>query len=288
MKIVHIINPFQSHPSSDLFFAQEVTFETIRKAKNAAINRVDVDVCCVTYPEDAHVIPSDFIPIPFLKEAVTDKATFKQPRKLPLIAEILHLAIQYREANFYIYSNIDISLYPDFYLQIVKWLSNGYDTLIINRRRIPALYNSLNDLDLILMQHGKSHPGFDCFVFHQSLFPKFYFADVCIGVPFFEITFSQNLFAYSNKFLWLRDGNQTFHIGMEIFKRRQPKEYIQYNRAQYYRVIDKIWPDMSIHKIPFSEESLFVRFLKWGLHPCFPIRLMMMLQLKDWGIYHRK
>ena len=288
MRIAHIINPFQPDESSDLFFAQQVTFETIRKAKREALGIVDVDVCCVSYPEDQHIIPSDFISMPFLKESVTDKAYFQKPRKLPLIAEILDVVFQRTDAEFYIYSNIDISLYPNFYLHIVDTLNQGYDAMIINRRRIPALYHSLNDLDLILKQQGKSHPGFDCFVFHKSLLSKLYLADICIGVPFFEISFSQNLFAFSKKFLWLKDGNQTFHIGMEIFMRRQPSEYLDYNRSQYYRVINKLWPDMSIHKIPFAEKSFFVRFFKWALHPCFPICLMMMLQLRDWGIYQRK
>lgn len=288
MKIAHIINPFQPPLSSDLYFAQQVTFETIRRARKEAFGVVEVEVCCVTYPEDQSVVPNDFTALPYLQQSVLNKSSFRVPRKLPLIAEILEVAFQQVESDFYIYSNIDISLYPDFYLKLYQYLNQGYDALLINRRRIKPVYHSLDDLDLILQQPGKSHPGFDCFVFHRSLYSKFYLADVCIGVPFFEISFSQNLFAYSKNLYWLRDINHTFHIGMEIFKRRQPKEYVAYNRQQYYHVIYKILPDLDIHKIPFSDNSLLVRFFKWGIHPCFPIRLMMILQLKAWGIAYRK
>lgn len=288
MKIAHIINPFQPPLSSDLHFAQQVTFETIRRAKKEASGTMDIEVCCVTYPEDISVIPNDFTALPYLQQSVLDKCSFNVPRKLPLIAEILNVAFQRIEADFYIYSNIDISLYPDFYLKLHAYLNQGYDALMINRRRIQPLYHSLDDLDLILQQRGKSHPGFDCFVFHHSLYSKFYLADVCIGVPFFEISFSQNLFAYSTNLYWLKDINHTFHIGMEIFKRRQPKEYVDYNRKQYYQVIRKIFPDLDIYKIPYSGHPLLIRFFKWGIHPCFPIRLMMALQLKAWGIAYCK
>lgn len=284
MKIAHIINTFQPDASSDLHFAQKVTLETIRKAKREALGTVDVDVCCVSYPEDKQVIPTDFIAMPYLKESVLDKANFVYPRKLPLIAEILNVVFQRIEADFYIYSNIDISLYPDFYLQVSNYLNKGYDALIINRRRIPLIYHSIDDLNSIYKQNGKKHPGFDCFVFHKSIFSKFFLGDICIGVPFFEISFSQNLFAFSNRLLWIKDGKQTFHIGMEIFMRRQPKEYIKYNRSQYYQIIQRIWPYLSIRKIPFYNNFLPLRFIKWGLHPCFPIRLMIYLQLKDWNI----
>jgi hypothetical protein len=285
---VHIINPFQPPQSSDLHFAQQVTFETIRRSKKAAYGIVDVAVCCVTYPEDLSVIPNDFTALPYLQLSVLDKGSFKTPRKLPLIAEILNVAFQHVEADFYIYSNIDISLYPDFYVKLHTYLNQGYDALLINRRRIKPLYHSLHDLDLILQQPGKSHPGFDCFVFHRSLYSKLYLADICIGVPFFEISFSQNLFAYAKNLYWLRSIDHTFHIGMEIFKHRQPKEYVKYNREQYYQVIKKIFSDLDINKIPFSDHSLLVRFFKWGIHPCFPIRLMTELQLKAWGINYRK
>lgn len=288
MKIAHIINPFQPVSTSDLCFAQQVTFETIRRARKEAFGVVDVEVCCVTYPEDQTIVPNDFTALPYLQLSVLNKGSFNVPRKLPLISEILDVAFQRVEADYYIYSNIDISLYPDFYLKLYAYLNQGYDALIINRRRIQPVYHSLDDLDLILQQPGKSHPGFDCFVFHRSLYSKFYLADVCIGVPFFEISFSQNLFAYSKNLYWLRDVNHTFHIGMEIFKRRQPKEYVDYNREQYYQVIHKIFSDLDIHKIPFSDYPLLVRFFKWGIHPCFPIRLMALLQLKAWGITYRK
>ncbi|MCX7744768.1 MAG: hypothetical protein N2167_09435 [Flavobacteriales bacterium] len=288
MRIAHIINPFQPPSSSDLNFAQQVTFETIRKARKEASGIVDIEVCCVTYPEDQQIIPNDFVALPYLQQSVLNKCSFKVPRKLPLIAEILNVAYHRVEADFYIYSNIDISLYPNFYLKLHAYLNQGYDALIINRRRIKPLYHSLDDLDLILQQPGKSHPGFDCFVFHRSLYSKFFLGDVCIGVPFFEISFSQNLFAYSKKLNWLQDIDHTFHIGMEIFKRRQPKEYVAYNREQYYLVINKIFPDLEIQNIPFSDSPILVRFFKWGIHPCFPIRLMLLLQLKAWGIDYRK
>jgi hypothetical protein len=136
-------------------------------------------------------------------------------------------------------------------------------------------------LNLIYKEHGRKHPGFDCFVFHRCLFPKFKLDGICIGVPFFEISFSQNLFALSGNFKLFEDEILTFHIGMEIFKKRTPDEYFQYNKKQFWKLIKQLEPFTDIHKLPFSNQFVINRIIKYGLHPCFPIRYILQLELKN-------
>ncbi|MBE2246608.1 MAG: hypothetical protein IAE67_05075 [Candidatus Competibacteraceae bacterium] len=282
IKIAHIINPFKPLKNSDLQYAQHITFESIRRAKGQVQDNINIQVLCACYQEDKDIIPSDFEKLPHLTESVLDFQQFKHPRKLPIIREILEKAFQYSNADYFIYTNIDISLYPNFYTQIIEHLENGHDALIINRRRIPVIHTRVEDIEKIYLQTGKSHPGFDCFVFHKSLIPQFFLSNICVGVPFFEISFSQNLFCYAQSLLWIQDGNQTFHIGMEIFKKRQPRTYFKYNKYEWRKVESKLYKDMSLKKIPYAEQCIIQRFIKWGFHPCFPIRLMIRLQWKQW------
>lgn len=280
--IAHIINPFNPPEHSDLAFVQPITLETIRRAKANLNSNTKLDILCACYPEDQNIIPNDFITLPFLTESVLNKHPFNKPRKLPLIQEILNKAFHASSSDYFIFTNIDISLYPSFYNQVLQHIQNGHDVLIINRRRIPVIYTKIEDLNKIYEQDGKSHPGFDCFVFHRSLIPKLDLGGICIGVPFFEISFSQNLFCYAKNLLWIKDGQQTFHIGMEIFKRRQPSEYYRYNRKQWQLIEKRLSPNMRIDKIPYADKNIIQRFLYWGLHPCFPIRLMLRLQWRKW------
>jgi hypothetical protein len=48
----HIINPVIVEPTSDLYVAQPVTFETMRIARDFATGQVAVKLLTTQYPED--------------------------------------------------------------------------------------------------------------------------------------------------------------------------------------------------------------------------------------------
>ena len=60
MKFTHIINPVKVSEASDLFVAQPVTFETMRRAKQFAGNEIEVNLITTQYPEDHSIIPEFF------------------------------------------------------------------------------------------------------------------------------------------------------------------------------------------------------------------------------------
>jgi hypothetical protein len=281
-KIAHIINPFIASPDSDLRYAQPITFESIRRAAENAVNEMDIELLAASYEEDESIIPAFFRKTGFLERSVLDKNNFSKKIKLPLIADILSKAFHESTADYIIYSNVDIGLYPDFYQKLNKWINDGHDALIINRKRIPPLYTSVNDLDKIYKQEGKSHPGFDCFVFHRSLYNKIQLEGICIGVPFIEITFSQNLFHLAKNFRLIGSAEHTFHIGMEIFKNRAPKEYFNYNKKEFRKAISKLDSILKVENLPYYHLWLPIRIVKWGLHPCIPIKLALKLQWRKW------
>jgi len=239
---------------------------------------MEIELIAATYPEDEKIVPEYFKKTSFLKESVLDHGDFHQRIKLPLIREILEKAVNENLADFIIYSNVDVGLYPDFYIRLAKLLDQGHDALIINRKRIEPLFTDVKDLDKIFQQDGKSHPGFDCFVFHRSIFSTMELGNISIGVPFIEISFSQNLFHLARSFKLIETDNYTFHIGMEIFKKRAPKEYFEYNKKEFRKLIKKLDPVLKSKNLPYSDRWLFSRLIKQGLHPCIPIKLALKLE----------
>ncbi len=248
------------------------------QAKQNVRGILEVELLSAHFEEDASVAPSEFKRTKALDRSVLSRHSFQKPIRLPLISDILQRLYEESEAAYLIYSNVDIGLYPGFYSRVNELINEGYDAFIINRRRLEAIYNAPSQLPDIYMDEGKSHPGFDCFVFHRSLFPKLKLEGICIGVPFIEIAFSQNLFALAKRFTLIEDERLTFHIGMEIFKKRAPEEYVLYNRTQFWNLVPHLLKDMDLRKFPYAGSIWPVRLVRWGLHSCIPIRLVLKLE----------
>lgn len=280
LSIAHIVNPFKSRHDSDLYMAQPITFQSMINAREKAKGRVEVELLSAQFVEDSGVAPAALRQTKHLQRSVIDKHEFTTEVKLPLLHDILKRLYDESQAEYLIYTNVDIGLYPDFYLKVTDIIEQGHDAFIINRRRLPARFTSVSQLEEIYNEKGKKHPGFDCFVFHRSLFPKFKLDGICIGVPFIEISFSQNLFALAKNFRLYEDEILTFHIGMEIFKKRMPREYFRYNRRQFHNLEKQLLRVMDLKKFPFYDKPFLIRFIKWGLHPCIPIRLALKLWVR--------
>ena len=199
--------------------------------------------------------------------------------KLPLISDILSRLYEESDADYFIYTNVDIGLYPDFYLKVNSFIDQGLDAFIINRRRLPENVGESNKLNDIFQLKGKTHPGFDCFVFKRSLLPQFKLENICIGVPFIGITLSQNIFALAEKYKIFTDEILTFHLGEEIYKKRAPKEYFRFNQNEFWKAMSGPLQDsLSSKKLPYYHLPRLKRLVKYGMHPCFPIRLILKLE----------
>lgn len=277
-RVAHIINPFVADPSSDLYTAQPITFESMLQARQHVKGIMEVELLAAHFEEDTSVVPSGFQKAKALDRSVLSRHTFQKPVRLPLISDILQRLYEGSDADYLIYSNVDIGLYPGFYTRVNELIHEGYDAFIINRRRLEARYAEPSQLPDIYRDEGRRHPGFDCFVFHRSLFPKLKLEGICIGVPFIEIAFSQNLFALAKRFTLIENEQLTFHIGMEIFKKRAPNEYVAYNQTQFWNLVPQLFADMDLKKFPYARHIWPVRLIRWGLHPCIPIRLVMKLE----------
>jgi len=265
MKIAHVINIFKPDYKSQLFTAQPITLESMRVAKESAQANAEINLYSAHYSEDDGAVPPFFKKTQRLTKTVTDLKTFKKPKKLPLIAEILQNLYDSTDADYLIYTNNDIILLPHFYDTVYSIIEKGYDAFIINRRRISDIYEKVEELPLIYAETGKKHPGFDCFVFKREIFPKMHLQNICIGVPFIGVTLAHNLFCFAQKFKLFDNLHVTTHLGMDVMAPRN--EYYWHNRKAFNENKKKLHPHFDITKFPYAEKSFFCRYYKWGTNP---------------------
>ncbi|MBN1464393.1 hypothetical protein JXA02_01435 [candidate division KSB1 bacterium] len=244
-KIGHIINPVIVPPSSDLYIAQPITFASMKVAKEKAAGQLDIQLFSAQFKEDIPLIPPYFTRTPDLERSILDFGRFSKNKKLPLIQDILDRLYQNSDAEFFIYTNVDIALQPHFYLEVNHLLDRGYDAFVINRRTISSAYKSVTELPMMYKDPGKMHPGYDCFIFKRELYPKFKLGRVVIGTNRIGLTLITNLISYSQKMKIFRDLHLTFHIGEERSWRDSIfDDYIQFNLAEYLAISKMIRADI--------------------------------------------
>ena len=94
------------------------------------------------------MIPDGFVRTADLERSVMDVGTFETYRRLPLLTDLLARAHESSEADWLIFTNVDISPMPYFYVAVSEWLARGHDALVINRRTISGEWGEVDDIPL--------------------------------------------------------------------------------------------------------------------------------------------
>jgi len=213
-KFAHVVNPVKVAPSSDLYIAQPITFESMRIAQQlAATFSIPVELCAVNFPEDDEIVPKFFEYCSHLERSVLDVGKFAIPRKLPLIKDILDRAIATTQAEFIIYTNVDIAVVPHFYLSLATIAEEGWDAFMITRRTLSKAYTSPAQLWRMYADPGEGHPGNDCFVFRRETYARYQLGDACVGARGFAKVLGLNLIVHAQRFQHFKELHLTFHIG---------------------------------------------------------------------------
>jgi len=263
--IAHVVNPYLAPVGSDAERIQSVTLRSLADAVSFCHDE-RVDVLAAVFEEDVAAVPSGVRLTSFLERSVLDHGSFTREVRYPLIAEVLQRAFDASEADFIIYTNMDIIVQPFFYRAVTQLLRDGTDAVIINRRRIADLGQTADDLPMILAEVGRSHPGFDCFVIHRALIPRLQLEDICLGVPFVEASLLYNLLAFAKNCVIRPVLHLTTHLGLEVMPDRDT-EYHRHNKERFEHVLPSLKPLLVGKKLPYSELGLFERTLKRGLNP---------------------
>jgi hypothetical protein len=280
LNIAHIINPVNAPQGTELHQVQPMVFRSMQVAQ-AHANEATVCLLAVCFPEDETIVPPYFTLLPFLTRSVLNVEEIQATKKLPFIKDILEALAANTDAEYLIYTNADIILQPYFYQAVTSYVQQGHDALIINRRRIAPIYDSLDQLPLIWAQTGNPHPGYDCFVFHRSLLDKFVLGDVILGTPFIEATLAHNVFAHSQNYLLLDHHHLTAHLGMEVMPKRNEELYWHNRNAFFKTVLPALKPYLSDQKLPYASDSWLGKQVRRVLNPAIFTSLSVELEGKS-------
>ena len=250
LSLAHIVNPVIVPESSDLFVAQPITFETMRRARAAARDVADVALLSAQFPEDRPLVPDDFVATSDLERSALDLGDFEIPRKLPLVKDILDRLYEHApHADFLVYTNVDIALMPHFYTAVERYIDRGLDALVINRRTISAEHQEIDALPLMYAQVGKPHSGYDCFVFRRDLYPRFELGNVFIGAPHVGNVLRINLLCNADHFKRFKNLHLTFHLGNDqIWRSGKYDDYAERNLAEFEQILAHYAPCLDSFK----------------------------------------
>jgi hypothetical protein len=260
MKLVHIINPVKVGPTSDLYSAQPVTFETMRRAKSfAELSGIEVELWTTQFEEDREIIPGYFQKTSDLTRSVLDFGTFKKHRKLPLIADILNKAVEVASnSDFIIYTNADIAVLPYFYTFIANQIQRGVDAMVINRRTIQSA-DAYSSIEEMYADFGKVHPGFDCFIMRSSIARDSDLSKVCIGTTRIGLALIANLIMNSYRFELYSDSHVTFHLGEDKpWTDGSFHDYVEHNERHVIEILKRF---SSVDEGKFSSSLVYPYFV---------------------------
>lgn len=279
--ILHIINPVKVSETSDLFFAQPITFESLKNAKKYAKFSESITLATTQFEEDKTIIPEGFLQLSNLQRSILDLNSKFKGKKLPLIVDILNKSKEFVLCDYIVYTNMDIGVLPQFYDVLYSYISQGHDAVVVNRRRVSSKFKNVEDLPLIYSELGDSHPGFDCFLFKKELLEKFIFEDICIGIPFLEVSFLHNLFSFAEKPQFVPDIHLTFHLGMEVMPPVNQDLY-WHNRTVFFEKINpKLKSKYDLKKFPYGQLPFPNRAFKWIFNPSIFTRTYIELEGKS-------
>ena len=252
----HIVNVVAAGRASDLMMAQPITFESMRVARAFTGQPEKVTLLTAQFVEDRAVVPEDFTATPDLERSILDLGTFQKPRRLPLLRDILGRAVEHSDAEYVIYTNVDIALLPQFYLAVDRLIDAGWDALVINRRTIDDAHTQVADLPLMQAKVGQKHPGHDCFVFRRDAFAKYDLGEVCIGMAWVAKPLLLNMAYCAERFRICEDLHLTFHVG-DPRPWQDPAfvDYRRHNRGEFYRARDRLVAKLGLLKDRLAEGS---------------------------------
>ena len=226
MKIAHIVNVTEiddSKKASYLHIAQPLTLKSMSIAKKTANGIVDIDLVAIKHKGENVNIPDEFKIAPDIEKYAWEYIPALKnilPRKpLPRLVDIISGLYSVSDAEYLIYTNLDIGLFSNFYKEIKAIIDSGFDAFCINRIDLPKKHNGIlldvNNMELIPKVPGHKHIGIDCFVFRRKIVPHLDLGNVYIGFPPVGMVLKTQIEKHSGNFEWFKDRVMTYHIGKD-------------------------------------------------------------------------
>ena len=216
---------------------QKVTYAAMARARrecqlSGSMHAPEVEFLAAIYPEDREYASAYFDRFVMLQRTASDLRTFARPRLLPPLFDILELATDAR-ADYIVFTNVDICPVPNFYLAVDALLRQGFDALVINRRTLIGWPIDPGLVDMMALDAGQPHEGYDCFVFPRQLLADFIRNDAVVGTSGVMMGLIYNLVATTRRLLFLGDVHLTWHLGDDkAWASPELRDYIEHNWSE--------------------------------------------------------
>ncbi len=242
-RLAHIISVTEideSKKPSYLHIAQPVTIKSMLVAQKAAAQTVDVELFAIKHKAEKVNLPEGFgwakdIDL-YAWEYIDGLREFHPHKPLPRLCDILEGLYNVSDAEFFIYTNVDIGLYPNFYLYVNHLIDQGLDGFCINRRTIEKEFQGVlideTNFELCYLQNGTLHGGVDCFIFKRSILPLFTLNHVFVGYPPIGKVLRSQIQLHSRNFHMREYDRVTFHLGNDAVWKDQTHPYWRENLRQ--------------------------------------------------------
>lgn len=282
-KFCHLINPVSEKESKELYNVQPFTFESIVRAKKIAANQgLSVQLLACFVKNNTCSLPEgSFTPVSPLERVSSD--IIPTQKQVPYFNDLLQRLYDFSDAEYLIYTNLDICLMPGFYSAVNALIEKGHDAIIINRRVIGIDHLEHGNMELMYADLGEVHTGYDTFIFKKELFTKFILKDICVGVPPVGNDLFHNIFVFAKNPTLETKLHLTFHIGQELVKRWGDGPIWKQNHTEYKKLLKQIGPLIKIENFPGANKSFFSRHFKWMWNPTISYPLMLKTDLKNLG-----
>jgi len=239
---VHLCNPHAVPEEMDR--TQEVTYAAMQRArKECEAAGIKAEFLAAVFPEEESYGAKFFDrALPLMRSAKDIKA-FGVERPLPLLFDIIGCAEE-SEADYIVFTNVDICPVPHFYRAVDVILARGYDSLVINRRTLTGWPIDPDLVDLMALDQGKPHEGYDCFVFPRKWLAGFARNNAVVGAGGVMQSLIYNLVAKAENMLFLGDVHLTWHLGDDkIWSVPHLRDYIEHNWTEAIKTLYKLASD---------------------------------------------
>jgi hypothetical protein len=248
--IAHLVNPVSGHRELDA--VQTITFASMRDARAHAAGAAQVELLAAGFVDD-DPLPGGFRSTRPLARSVLDAGRFALPRRLPLIGDLIERLVESSDAEWLVYTNVDIGLSADFYRQLAR-LGEEADAFTINRRTVAATPEQARDLEWLRAQPGEPHWGHDCFVFHRRLVEGVDLGTVCIGFPPVGQLLLAVLSTLAPRFRVHDQLHLTFHVNDDrSWCDPRYDDYLAHNCAEALAALDRVAQKRRLS--PLAEEA---------------------------------
>lgn len=288
VSLAHIVNLVGARDNPGLFKVQELTLRTIERALAGTRSELTVKVMSAQFADARSFVPQFVTLTSDLNRSSADFKHLNTKMRLPVLGDIIMKLQENSGASHFIFTNLDICVMPSFYNVVASYISEGYDALVINRRRIKSGFIDVQDLDLLYAEAGKTHTGYDCFVFSRTLLEKFVFTDIFIGTPPAGNDLFYNVITFAQRPALLTEKHLTFHVGMDLVKAWGEPVLNRHNNTEFMKLLKQLYPSMKIANFPGAGYGFVRRHFKWLMNPTFHYPTMCRLDFSQWNVPRRK